>query len=126
MRGLMIKTPFIDQIFDDGKTWEIRGNNTRIRGKIALIRSSSGMIIGTCQLVNSIGPLTLKQIISGRKKHLSSVIGLSLGFGYENPWAWVLTDAKRLPEPIPYKHPRGAVIWVNLENHLQRARIEAN
>lgn len=28
---------------------------------------------------------------------------------------WVLDNAKRYDTPIPYVHPKGAVIWVNLE-----------
>jgi hypothetical protein len=29
-------------------------------------------------------------------------------------WAWVLSQVCRFDEPIPYQHPQGAVIWVNL------------
>jgi len=125
MRGLMIKSPYIEQILYENKTWEIRGSGTKIREKIALIRSGSGLIVGTCNLVDSIGPLTIRQFVSGRKKHLSSVLGLSIASPYENTFAWVLEDAKPLSEPIPYNHPRGAIIWVNLAEHPQRALLES-
>jgi hypothetical protein len=28
---------------------------------------------------------------------------------------WQLSNVKKYEKPIPYKHPQGAVIWVNLE-----------
>jgi len=28
---------------------------------------------------------------------------------------WVLENARRFETPIPYKHPRGAMIWVDVE-----------
>ena len=33
---------------------------------------------------------------------------------YEKPHVWVLKNPYRYKEPIPYIHPQGAVIWVNL------------
>ncbi len=38
-RGLLIKSPWVEDILQGRKTWEIRGLITHIRGKIALIRS---------------------------------------------------------------------------------------
>ena len=53
MKGLIIKAPWIDYILEGKKTWEIRGSNTNIRGRIALIKSGSGKIFGTVDLVDS-------------------------------------------------------------------------
>jgi hypothetical protein len=39
--------------------------------------------------------------------------------GWRTPW--VLRDARPLSAPVPYKHPYGAVIWVNLENNVIEA-----
>lgn len=38
IRGLILKSPWIDLILDGRKTWEIRGSNTLVRGHIALIK----------------------------------------------------------------------------------------
>jgi hypothetical protein len=34
---------------------------------------------------------------------------------YDRPHAWVLKDARELRKPIPYRHPAGAIIWVDLD-----------
>lgn len=44
MKEPLIKSPWIDYIFDGRKTWEIRGSNTKIRGSVALIKSGSGIL----------------------------------------------------------------------------------
>jgi predicted Rossmann fold nucleotide-binding protein DprA/Smf involved in DNA uptake len=35
---------------------------------------------------------------------------------YQNTYAWVLDNTICLRKPVSYRHPRGAVIWVNLPN----------
>ncbi|WP_406717852.1 hypothetical protein [Vibrio parahaemolyticus] len=39
--------------------------------------------------------------------------GIEVNKGLIIDTPWVLNETKRI-EPIPYTHPRGAVIWVNL------------
>ena len=43
---------------------------------------------------------------------------------YKNVWAWELADAKKYDEPVPYKHSKGAVVWVKLTklSDFQEAR----
>jgi hypothetical protein len=48
--GLVIKSPWIEKILAGETTWEIRGRNTKLRGRIALIKSRSGKIYGTCRI----------------------------------------------------------------------------
>jgi ASCH domain-containing protein len=69
MTGLVIKSPWIDPILSGDKTWEIRGRNTAIRGSIALIKSKSGMVVGTCDVVDCIGPLSLDELRSNYQRH---------------------------------------------------------
>ncbi|MFC1902702.1 hypothetical protein ACFLX4_01360 [Chloroflexota bacterium] len=35
-------------------------------------------------------------------------------------FAWLLDDARIFNPPIPYKHPRGAVVWVRLPDLILR------
>lgn len=37
---------------------------------------------------------------------------------YKRTYAWVFDKPKIYNEPIPYKHPMGAVIWVNLSESV--------
>lgn len=110
MKGLIIKKPWIDMILDGTKTWEIRGTNTNIRGKIALIESGTGQIKGTAILSNSF-PLTIEARLNGSSKHQ---IPQDTDIQYKQPYVWEMSSPNRLTTPIPYKHPQGAVIWVNL------------
>lgn len=109
MKGLIIKKEPLNKIFNEGKIWEIRGSKCKIRGKINLIESGSGLIKGTCEIIDCIGPLTDKDFLENKNKHLSG----NFGSRYKNKYAWVLKNAKEI-KPISYKHPKGAIIWVNL------------
>jgi hypothetical protein len=40
---------------------------------------------------------------------------------YRNTYAWVMDKAQQLPKPVPYHHPSGAVIWVNLGPDVAKA-----
>ena len=113
MNGLIIRSPWVEMILDGKKTWEMRGTYTHIRGKIALIRGGSGLVVGTCDLVDVVGPITRNEFQRNRRK-----AGLrpseARWLPYENTYAWVLKDAKKFRQPRQYRHPSGAVIWVKL------------
>jgi hypothetical protein len=110
MKGLIIRDPWIDLILDNQKTWEVRGSNTKIRGRIALIKSGTGQIFGT---VNLIGAREFKDgdYYEFYVKHRVERKDVT----YANPWAWVFRDPDKFAKPIPYQHPQGAVIWINLK-----------
>ena len=103
--------PKLNQIFDEEKTWEIRGSKTNKRGKIGLIQSGSGKIIGKCDLIDCIGPLTKEQLLLNKNKHKSMNID---SIFYKTIFAWVIKNAKRYSVPKSYKHPNGAIIWVKV------------
>ncbi len=72
MDCLIIKEPYTDLILSGVKTWEIRGSRTHKRGKIGLIKSGSGTIIGEADLVDCIGPLSLQEFLNNKDKHQSN------------------------------------------------------
>jgi ASCH domain len=114
-RGLVIDTPWIDLILAGEKTWEMRSTHSSKRGRIALIRKGSGLIVGYANLVDSVGPLSEDALASNTNKH--QITAERFGDGsWMGQWnhAWVLSEVQQLPQPIPYKHPSGAVIWVDL------------
>ena len=55
-------------------------------------------------------------------KHQIPMKDLNDRLPYEKTYAWVMAEPKPLSQPIPYKHPSGAVIWVrlNADNVPQR------
>jgi hypothetical protein len=120
MRALLIRSPHIEKILDGTKTWEIRGSRTNIRGPIGLIRSRSGMVVGVCDVVDCLGPLTPEQFRKNARKAGLIKSEAELGF-YNRTFAWVLANARYLEVPVPYKHPSGAVIWVKLPAQTERS-----
>ena len=111
-KGLIIKEPWIHLILEGEKTFEIRGSNTKIRGKVALIKSKSGQIFGTAELVDSI-PLSLEEFIQHQDKHCIPITESTI-LPYPKTYAWVIQNTVIFNNPIPYKHPQGEVIWVKL------------
>ena len=115
MDGLIIHEQWLNKILSCEKTWEIRGSKTSKRGEIALIQKGSGKICGTCKLTGVIGPLNSEDLRSNMDKHqIPSDDLLDIISRYSKPHAWVFNDIKRLKSPIPYNHPKGAVIWVRV------------
>jgi hypothetical protein len=112
-RGLLIKSPHIDRILAGRKTWEIRGSRTSITGPIGLIRSGSGQVVGTCEVVGVVGPLTLAELKRNARKAGFAAIEISR-LPYPRTFAWVLTRAKPMKTPRRYTHPSGAIRWVKL------------
>lgn len=110
-RGLLIKSPWIDMIMAGEKTWELRSRPTNIRGKIALIRSGSGLIVGTAALVDCF-PVSDRQLSKNQSKHRVSMAQVH-DYG-EQFFVWQLESTRPFTKPKPYRHPQGAVIWVTL------------
>ncbi len=108
MKGLIIKSPHIENILSGKKVWELRGSDTKIRGPIALIKSGTKTIVGYAHLSHSfeVNEHQLKTF-----SHLHLAVGVTK---YKKTFAWVMDNPRKLNTPIPYKHPRGAIIWVNL------------
>lgn len=110
MKGLVIKSPWIDLILNGQKTWEIRSRKTNVRGRIAIIQSGTGLVYGEAVLTDCI-ELTREMLERNVDRH--KIDDLSI-VTYEHPCAWVVKDAQRYEKPVPYKHPQGAVVWVNI------------
>jgi len=114
MDGLIIRAPWAYHILSGQKIWEIRGTRTKKRGRIALIQAGTKTIVGFCDLVDVVGPLTLARAKETVAFHLLGPEDLKCGLPYEKTYAWVLRNPAKLDKPIPYEHPSGAVIWVKL------------
>ncbi|MGF9644057.1 ASCH domain-containing protein [Paenibacillus sp. MABNS29] len=115
MDGLIIKPNWADMVLSGIKPWEIRGSRTHKRGTIGIIKSGSGLVYGTANLVDCI-PLTMYEWAANKDKHHVDYVDID----YKTPYAWVMQNPIIYPEPIPYKHPQGAVIWVKLPDKVSR------
>ena len=109
--ALIILKVHLDKILSGKKTWELRGSKCHKRGKIALIESKSGTVVGSATLIDCIGPLSVAEFNRNIKKSKVNKIKSKKDSFYKNTYAWVLKDAKRFKTPIKYKHKLGCVIW---------------
>jgi hypothetical protein len=114
MKGLIIRSPWIDLILSGSKTWEMRTRPTSIRGPIALIKGGSGLIYGTAELAECLPALTREQMRQTQSFHAIPEDQLESAMGNRWTTPWVLRDIVRLESPKPYIHPKGAVTWVEL------------
>ena len=119
-RSIAKVEPFVSQILDHHKTWEIRGSRTNIQETIALIASGSGTVVGVCELVECIGPLTARAFKENARKAGMLPEEAKLGY-YQKTYAWVVENPIRFKKPIPYSHPSGAIIWVTLDEAVEKS-----
>jgi len=110
-RALIIRQPHIGRILAGQKIWEMRSTKTQVRGRIALIEGGSGLITGEACLVDSLPLMPDGWQSVTRLEHCIDDDELLKRW----PYPWVLANAKQYAKPIPYKHPKGAVIWVKLD-----------
>jgi hypothetical protein len=113
LRAVPIKAPFVDWILEGKKTWEIRSRSTNIRGRIGLIKSRSGTVVGSCEVVGVVGPLTTALARKNARSKMNE--SAADAEGCEGLYAWVLADVHAFVTPVPYKHPYGAITWVTLD-----------
>src|SRR5438128_1666594 len=116
MKALIIAEPWISAILKGEKTWEMRKTGCKLRGPIALIKKGSGHVVGTADVADCRPPLrSPEEYAAAEPYHRVGPSRRESAFaeGWRTPW--VLANARLLPKPVPYKHPSGAVIWVNLE-----------
>ena len=66
--ALLIRKEWLDRILAGKKIWEIRGSRTQKRGLIALVQSQSGTVVGSAELVDCLGPLTLDELNANMDK----------------------------------------------------------
>ena len=117
VKGLIIRSPWLDKILEGEKTWEMRSRPTKIRGTIGLIKAGSGHVWGTCEIVDCKGPLSDEEIRDNHDSHRASLEVVGDKWRY----AWVLDHVVPLDRPIPYEHKSGAVIWATLDEEESRA-----
>lgn len=114
-KAFIVKEYWGNLILDGSKLWEIRGTGTKIRGRVGVIFSGTGKIWGSVEIVDS-SEMQKEDFEMYRKLHC--IRGKFEDLPYRKPHIWYLRNAVRFSEPIPYQHPQGAVIWVNLKSEV--------
>ena len=119
--GLVIDEPWISKILNGQKTWEMRAAPTTRRERFGLIRKGSGLVVGVARVSSCQGPLDLAALKLSQDRHCVPMEEFESGRASKWTTAWKLVDVQRLPQPLPYRHNRGAVTWVRLDPDVQDA-----
>jgi len=118
-RGLTVRDPWASLVLTGEKTWELRGSSTAKRGTIYVIKSGTGRVFGSVQMIEVIGPLSLNELRAAEALHGVRDIEAP---PYEKTYAWVFAYPVLFTEPVPYEHPNGARTWVRLDECAQSLR----
>lgn len=113
LRALLVKENWGDAILTGSKTWELRTTDTKIRGRVFIAYSGTGMIFGSVELSDTI-PVDVETLLMNTDKHKLDHEQIADWNIKPTSHAWVMTDSIKFEKPIPYDHPQGAVIWVTL------------
>ncbi|ADC64386.1 protein of unknown function DUF437 [Ferroglobus placidus DSM 10642] len=112
MRGLIVREPYASMIVRGEKVWEIRKQNTKIRGKILII--SNGYVIGEVEIVDVLGPFTPEELAKFEELHRVSEEDLKEYSQGKKLYAWVLKNPREYGEKKKVEVPKGAQVWVKL------------
>lgn len=107
-RSLIIKPYHLDKILTNEKVWEMRSSRTRIRGRIGLIASGTGLIFGEANLYDCGDAISMEEARAQQALHQVTDLTLLRKWCYP----WKLKDVQSYEKPKPYTHRQGAVIWV--------------
>lgn len=113
-KGLLVREPWASALVEGRKTMELRGAKTAHRGRTAIIRAGTGLVIGEASLVDVRGPFTRSDLALIVDEHLVRADWETAEIPYRRTYGWMFTAAIEYEVPKPYRHPPGAVIWVNL------------
>jgi hypothetical protein len=123
--GLIIDEPYISMILEGRKTWEMRSQRTGKRERIGLIKKGSSAVFGSIEVFDCDGPMSIEELKSTSEFHGITKQQIEMGLLDKWNYAWKLRDVKKFDVPIPYKHPSGAVTWVDLHKAAGISKIES-
>jgi hypothetical protein len=123
-QALIIDEPWIGHIMAGRKTWEMRSRRTTKRGPVGLVRKGSGQIVAVANIVDSLPPLSPTQMAASFDEHrIPQAMVETASYKWFTPW--VLGNVRVLEQPVSYRHPSGAVTWVDLAPDVQAALAAA-
>ncbi|WP_273786544.1 ASCH domain-containing protein [Brucella intermedia] len=120
-KGLVIDAPWISLILSGQKDWEMRSTGTSHRGWFGLIWKGMGSVYGIARLAGAGDPMSPQEMIEAFEHHRIPEEMIRSGAVAKWNRPWFLTDVIRLPTPVRYKHPNGAVTWVELSENVSLA-----
>ncbi len=107
-KALCLKPKWADLIIKGEKSVELRSRMTNTRGRVSIAHSAQ--LHGEVDIMDSF-PVSDEWVATHKELHkVDDPVFLT-----QPLFAWILRDPEKYDHPVPYKHPRGAVIWVDLK-----------
>lgn len=124
-RALSVKPLYASCILTGMKRWELRKQNSHIRGKVAVFASSTGYIWGTVEITSTEWKSRAElEMPSAFNEHQVSTQELSTYCKSTGAFAWILSNPHLFQQPVPWTPPLGTVNWSFLsEEVIERLRI---
>ena len=135
--ALLVHPKWCRAILEGGKVWEIRGQKTAKRERIAIAEKGTGHLVGEVTLVDCLQVGQRQSDGSweawgeadnylwadrNRPKH---AIEDPATVPYRKAYAWVLDNPVKYVKPVPYHHKKGCQTWVKLESEPGTPTAEA-
>ena len=125
--ALLVRQPWAQLIVSGEKLWELRGTATQRRGRIGIAEAGSGTLVGEVTVADCIqvgrrssdGDFIIpwgnaEDFLAAPQNMSKHCMEDTAAIPYKKIWAWVLEAPVAYVSPQPYRHPKGAVIWVKL------------
>ena len=145
LQCLSIKQEWCVEIFENGKTWEIRGQATTKRGvRVSVAQSKAKALVGEVTIVDCLlvakrnergnlvparsGPQAMQDFLCAPDNfHKHRISDFSVVNYKKFVYAWVLADAWRYVDPLPWfpAVALGSVGFTNLTNGVFDAAADA-
>ena len=107
-RALAVKPLYASYILAGMKRWELRKQNSQIRGKVAIFASSTGCIWGTVVITSTVWKSTAElQMPSALNNHQVSTEELSTYCRSTGAYAWILSSPCLFQQPVSWAPPLG-------------------
>lgn len=119
--ALLMHSKWLIRLLYYGKTWEIRGRDTKVRDKIYLARKKQ--IFGETRVVDSFSVSTADLSISvARSAH--HIADLSI-VAYKTPFAWKFAETRIYSRPITFTRKKGQIIWCRVDMDRLNAQTDS-
>ena len=111
--ALLMQQHWLDRLLHYGKTWEIRGRDTKVRGKIYLARKE--LIYGETRVVDSFA-VTMAELMAPAARMRHHITDLRI-VTYKTPHVWKFAETRIYAHPVTFTRKPGQVVWcrVNFE-----------
>tara|TARA_B100000945_G_C20327484_1_gene570717 strand:+ start:197 stop:559 length:363 start_codon:yes stop_codon:yes gene_type:complete len=109
---LIIKPYWANLILNGEKTMEIRSCSckNKVNKRIYISKSGTQQIFGSVFLKSCIGPLSSDEFHAHKDLHRVETTM------YKKNYGWIFSDVTVFDNPIPYKHKKGAIIWLKYQS----------